>query len=341
MRGRGSRKSDSDIDIDIDQILCIDVPDAATKSSGAAASYAEGKRERGIREVSGIGGKRGQEEEEGADKERKEYLGSSSSNSSLSEEANARPGSIKNRHQQQDQQQQQQPPPYRKRPQSSPYDLPPVCFPTYIKNQRPHHQQQQQQQQQQPASSSSSPSSPSSPTAAGDNEGKPAVAVPLVKKIIIPAKCKMPNFLEREIIRKQDLAKLRKLQLLQKAEALMHAIDVEAGIIQDEPSPPRARLVSSLKTLPPKEAKQVEKRALETITRIRTKISGGAIEYVNKSLSHSEKILLESPFALPLVEQMKRANDKAAESNLIEKMKRMKEKLEDRKSKQTYLNNEF
>ena len=125
---------------------------------------------------------------------------------------------------------------------------------------------------------------------------------------------------------------LKRLLLLSKAEDEMKKIDKaerEAAkrrgqqIEGMQAEPPRVRLVSTPLTLPELDAEQTERVARKAITKMRIKISGGRVAFVTRPYSRVETMLLENPFATPLVEKYQKLVDKAQKERRMEEIRRL------------------
>ena len=93
---------------------------------------------------------------------------------------------------------------------------------------------------------------------------------------------------------------LRKLVLLSKAEDHMRAIEeAEAKAKGVWIQPKRERLLSDSRTLPEEDLVATTRVAKQVIVDVRSKLSAGNPEVINKELGLTERKLLESPFGTP------------------------------------------
>ena len=97
---------------------------------------------------------------------------------------------------------------------------------------------------------------------------------------------------------------LKKLVLLSKAEDHMRAIEeADAKAKGTWTETKRERLLSDARTLPEEDLVATSRVAKQVIVDVRTKLSAGNPEVINKELGLTEKKLLESPFGTPFAKK--------------------------------------
>lgn len=124
---------------------------------------------------------------------------------------------------------------------------------------------------------------------------------------------------------------LKRLLLFARAEDEMKKIDKaererarRLGLGQGPPpDPPRVRLISTPLTLPELDAEETERVARKAITKMRVKISGGNISFISRPYSRVESMLLENPFATPVLEKYQKLVEKAQKERRLEEIRLM------------------
>ena len=155
-----------------------------------------------------------------------------------------------------------------------------------------------------------------SPPAPGKVGG---AVVPRHKRAPNPALLK--KIAAKEEARKLENRRLKRLLLIRRAEEEMRKIDVQIAQENNEKVPPRVRILSDPRTLPEFDAARTEKVARNIVTNVRIELSGGQVDKVDAPLSHSEKLLLESPFATPYVDLYKAKVEKEEGRRRLEHLK--------------------
>jgi hypothetical protein len=84
----------------------------------------------------------------------------------------------------------------------------------------------------------------------------------------------------------------------------MRAIEeAEAKALGTWSQPKRERLLSSKRTLPEDDLVATTRVAKQVIVEVRSKLSAGNLEVINKELGLTERKLLESPFGTPFAKK--------------------------------------
>lgn len=139
-----------------------------------------------------------------------------------------------------------------------------------------------------------------------------------------------PSFEEREAVRKAQERQMKKLLLYNKADEVMKIVEREerlraakaakkrakqadnpdaASQFSEDVEPLFERLLSTERQLPESDLIETERVARRTITQVRIKLSAGRAAFVNRPYSKVETMLLENPYATPIVEKYQRRID--------------------------------